>query len=75
MHNLGLLSGGNHGIDMLKRALEIEKNVYGEDHPEVAGTLIGLSYLYRNLGDIQNAKKMAQDAFIMLQNVHNLPCK
>ena len=75
MHNLGLLSVGEHGIDLLKRALQIEKKVCGEDHPEVASTLLGLSYHFYYLGDLQKAKKMVEDAFFMLQNFNNPPCK
>lgn len=77
MHNLSNLLGGEHGINLLKRALEIKKSVLGEDHLEVARTLVVLSchYLYDDLGNLQMAKKMAQDALFMLQNIHNLPCK
>ena len=75
MHNLGFLLGGECGIDLLKRALEIKKGVYEEDHPEVARTLLGLSYPYLYLGDLQKAKKMAQDALFMLQNFNNPPGK
>ena len=75
MHDLGLLLRGEHGIDLLKRALEINKSVCGEDHPEVARTLVVLSHLYRDLGDLLKAKKMVQDALFMHQNIHNPPCK
>ena len=56
---------------MLKRSLEIKKNVYGEDHPDIASTLINLSSHYHDLGDILNAEKMAQDVLHLLQNTHN----
>ena len=75
MHNLGDLLGGEHGIDLLKRALEIEKSVYGEDHPALATTLVVLGEIYRDLGDLQKAKKMVEDALFMLQNINNPPCK
>ena len=75
MHNLGVLVGGEHGIDQLKRALEIDKSVYGKDHPEVARTLLVLGYLYRDLGDLQKAKKMAHNAWFILQNFDNPRCK
>ena len=75
MHNLGSLLGGEHGIDLLKRVLEINKSVYGEEHPEVARTLYALGDLYHDLADLQKAKKMTQDALFMLQNIHNSPCK
>ena len=75
MHNLGDLLGGEHGIDLLKRALEIKKSVYGEDHPEVARTLFVLGNRYRDLGDLQMAKNMVQDALFMLQDINNPPCK
>ena len=67
--------GGEHGIDLLKRALEIDKSVYGEEHPEVARTLFALGDFYHDLGDLQKAKKMVEDALFMLQNIHNSPCK
>ena len=67
--------GGEHGIDLLKRALEIEKSVYGEDHPDFASTLCALGDLYRDLGDLQKAKKFVEDALFMLQNFNNPPCK
>ena len=66
---------GEHGIDLLKRALEINKSVYGEDHPEVARTLVVLGDLYHDLGDLQKAKKMVQDALFMLLNMNNPLCK
>ena len=75
MHNLGGLLRGEHGIDLLKRALDIRKNVSGEDHPEVARTLYVLGDLYRDLGDLQKAKKMVEDALFILQNFNNPPCK
>ena len=75
MHDLGLLLGGERGIDLLKRALEINRSVYGEDHPEVARTLVVLIYLYRDRGDLQKAKKIVQDALFMLQSIHNPTCK
>ena len=53
---------------MLKRSLEIKKNVYGEDHPEITRTLISLSSHYHDLGDILNAKNMAQDALRLVQD-------
>ena len=66
---------GEHGIDLLKRALDIRKNVGGEDHPEVARTLFVLGDLYRDLGDLQKAKKLVQDALFTLQNFNNPQCK
>ena len=67
--------GGEHGIDLLKRALDIRKSVYGEDHPEVARTLFVLGNLYRHLGDLQKAKKMVEDALFILQNINHPSCK
>ena len=66
---------GERGVDMLKRSLEIKKNIYGEDHPDIATTLICLSSHYLNLGDILNAEKIAQDALRLLQETHNPLCK
>ena len=70
-----MLLGGEHGIDLLKRALAIEKSVRGKDHPEVARALLVLGDLFHDLGDIQKAKKMFQDALFMLQNINNPLCK
>ena len=75
MHNYCVLVRGKHGIDLLKRALEIWKNISGEDHPVVARMLAVLSEIYRDLGDLQKAKKMAQDALFILQNINHPPCK
>ena len=75
MHNFGVLVRGKHGIDLLKQALDIRKNIYGEDHPEVARTLFVLGNLYRDRGDLQTAKEKAQDALFILQNINNPPCK
>ena len=75
MHNFGVLVRRNPGIDLLKHALHIRKNIYGEDHPEVARALFVLGNLYREQGHLQTAKKMAQDALFILQNVNNPPCK
>lgn len=59
---------GERGKHMLKISLEIRKNVYGEDHYLVATTVAALSNSYRSLGDLQEAKKMAEYAFSMLSN-------
>ena len=66
---------GERGIDLLKRALDITKSVYGEDHPDVAQTLYVLCEIYRELGDLQKAKKIAQDALFILRNFHHPHCK
>ena len=66
---------GKQSIELLKRALEIKKQVYGEDHPNIARTLLCLSESYHDLGDIHQAKKMAQDAILLLQSTRDPPCK
>ena len=60
---------------MLKRSLEIKKNIYGEEHPDIASTLIILSSHYHHLEDILSAKKMAQDALRLLQDTDHPLCK
>ena len=67
--------GGKDGIDLVNRSLEIKRNVYGEDHPEIAENVYTLSDLYYDLGDIHKAKKMAQEAFLLLQDTRNTSCK
>lgn len=62
---------GKHAIDVLKQSLEIMKIVYGEDHPDIAIILIGLSSHYHDLGDILNAKTIAQDALRLLQDTYS----
>ena len=62
---------GEHSIELLKRSLEIEKHFYGDDHPDVANTLIEISASHYDLGDTQKAKKVAYDAFTLLQNTYN----
>ena len=59
---------GERGKNMLKRSLEIRKNVFGEDHYLVPRTVASLSDSYRSLGDLQEAKKMAENALSMLSN-------
>ena len=68
---MGQLVLGEHSIQLLKQSLEIEKHFYGDDHPAIANTLIELSASYYDLGDIQKAKKVGHDAFILLQNTYN----
>ena len=63
------------GIHCLKQSLEIREKIYGKDHPDVAKVLTGFSSSYHFQGNIQMAKKMAQDAFNMLQDANNPPCK
>ena len=75
MHNFGSLFGGEHGMDLLKHALAIHKSVYGEDHPHVARTLFALGDLYHDLGNLQKAKMMIQDALSVFLNINNSPCK
>lgn len=67
--------GGKHGIDLVNQSLKIKKNVYGEDHPEIAESIYYLSCLYYDMEDIHKAKKMAQEAFLLLQDIHNTSCK
>ena len=62
-------------MELLNRSLEIKKRFYGKDHPEIAEILHALSGSYLNLGDIQMAKWMARDAFVLLQDAHNPLCK
>ena len=62
---------GKHAIDVLKQSLEITKIVYGEDHPDIAIILIGLSSHYHDLGDILNAKTIAQDALRLLRDTYS----
>ena len=63
------------GLHHLKQSLEITEKIYGKDHPNIANFLIGLSSSYHFLGDIQMAKKMAQDALNMLKDAGRPPCK
>lgn len=68
--------GGEHGIDLVKQSLEIKKNIFGEDSPEIAESIYYLSGLYHNIGDIHNAKKTAQEALLLLQDTdNNTVCK
>ena len=62
---------GKHAIDVLKQSLKITKIVYGEDHPDIAIILIGLSSHYHDLGDILNAKTIAQDALRLLRDTYS----
>ena len=63
------------GIQCLKQSLGIREKIFGKDHPDVAKVLTGLSSSYHFLGDIQMAKKMAQDAVNMLKDANRPPCK
>lgn len=75
LNNLGNVMKGKQSLELFKRALEIKKHVYGEDHPNIARTLLCLSETYHDMGDIHQAKKMAQDAFLLLQSTHDPPRK
>ena len=74
LHKLGVMTGGEQGIDLLERSLQLKRNIYGEDHRKIAKTLFRLSVLYLVLGQLKTADEMAQDALSMLKT-HDAPCK
>lgn len=74
LHKLGVMTGGERGIDLLERSLQLKRNIFGEDHRKIAKTLFRLSCLYLDLGQLKTADEMAQDALRMLKT-HDVPCK
>lgn len=74
LHKLGVMTGGEQGIDLLKRSLQLKRNIFGEDHRKIAKTLFRLSCLHLDLGQLKTADEMAQDALRMLKT-HDVPCK
>jgi len=67
--------GGEDGINLLMRSLNIKKCIYGDHHREIARNLNFLSETYHVLGDIQNAKKVSQDALLVLTDDPDTPRK
>ncbi|MFP3027986.1 MAG: tetratricopeptide repeat protein [Wolbachia sp.] len=65
----GYLNLGNpkRQKELLERTLPILKNHYGEDHFEVAITLVNLSISYVALNDYQRAKKLLERALPVLK--------
>ncbi|WP_353280612.1 tetratricopeptide repeat protein [Wolbachia endosymbiont (group B) of Cyclophora punctaria] len=68
----GYLNLGNpkRQKELLERTLPILKNHYGEDHFEVAITLVNLSISYIALGDYERAKELLERALPILENYY-----
>jgi len=59
LSNLGTgyknLDDNKNALICYKQAIEIEKKVLGEDHPNYATTLSNIGVIYRDMGDYQNS--------------------
>ena len=53
-----------------KRALEIRKKVYGDDHADVAGSYNNLGNVYRNLGQYIQAKQCHERALKIRRKIY-----
>ena len=49
--------------DLLERALRINEQHYGKEHPEVAITVFNLGRAHDDLGDLRRAKELVERAF------------
>ena len=58
------------GIELLQRALEINRHVHNPDHFSVAITLSNLSIAYRHLGDVSKSKELAMEALRKTEATH-----
>ena len=53
---------------MLKKALSIEENVFGKDHPRVATTLNNLGWLYFKQSRYADAEPLARRAIQIVES-------
>ena len=57
-------------IELLQRALDINKHIHGPDHISVAITLCNLSIAYRHLGDVHKSEDLAKEALRKTEAIH-----
>jgi tetratricopeptide (TPR) repeat protein len=67
----GSLGNYSQSQDLLERALIIQEQHYGKEHPEVAITVYHLSLAHASLGNLCRAKQLVERAFkIFVQHGH-----
>lgn len=60
----------HRSVELLQRALEINKNVHGPSHISVAITMSNMSTAYRHLGEVTKSKELAEEALKKTQDLH-----
>jgi Tfp pilus assembly protein PilF len=60
----------NEAKSAYERALKIEENVYGPDHPEVAATVDNLGIVLRQMGDLEGAKEYHERALEIFEHAY-----
>lgn len=60
----------HRSIELLERALDINKNVHGPAHISVAITTSNMSTAYRHLGEVTRSKELAEEALKMTEELH-----
>jgi tetratricopeptide (TPR) repeat protein len=58
---------------LYRRSLEINKRIYGEDHPEIAKVFNNLAILHHNISEMVIAEQEYQEALRIYRNLGNLP--
>ena len=62
----------DEALPLLKSALDIEMDVFGQDHPNVAARLAALGLLYRQQGLSSEAEPLLQEALLIRERVYGL---
>jgi len=62
----------DEALPLLKSALDIEMDVFGQDHPNVAARLAALGLLYRQQGLGIEAEPLLQQALLVRERVYGL---
>jgi tetratricopeptide (TPR) repeat protein len=60
----------HRSIELLERALDINKNIHGPAHISVAITTSNMSTAYRHLGEVTKSKELAEEALKMTEELH-----
>lgn len=58
-----------HAVRNLKKALQINKDLHGENHRIIAATLNYLGYAYLQMGKVQKAKETLERAVEIMDNL------
>ena len=60
----------HRSIELLERALEINKNVHGPAHISVAITMSNMSAAYCRLGEVTKSKELAEEALKVTEDLY-----
>jgi tetratricopeptide (TPR) repeat protein len=63
------LGDSKKAVDYFEKALEIDREVYGEKHPDVATRLSNLGSAWYSLGDSKKAIEYTQQAYTIFQEI------